>query len=78
MREARRASALAASLQAKLEAQKSLKALEATRNRKRRELFDSQDAIDAQRDELIARIEKQLSQRFRITVVFRLNWSLIS
>ena len=53
LREIRRAAALANSLQQKLDAQKALKGLEATRNRKRRELFDAQDAIDAQREELI-------------------------
>ena len=76
IREARRVSALAGSLHDKLEAQKSLKALEATRNRKRRELFDAQDAIDAQRDELIGRVEKQLAQRFALKPVFTFRWRL--
>jgi adenine-specific DNA-methyltransferase len=76
IREARRATVLAASLHDKLEAQKSIKALEATRNRKRRELFDAQDAIDSQRDELIARIEKQLQQRHSSKPVFTFRWRL--
>jgi len=67
---------LAAVLKDKLEAQKALKSLEAERNRKRRELFDAQDAIDAQRDELIRRIEKQLSQKDTIQAVFRFRWRL--
>ena len=37
-----------------------LKVLESERSRKRRELFDAQDKIDAQRDELIDRIEMQM------------------
>ncbi|HWQ68487.1 MAG TPA: hypothetical protein VN494_00805 [Patescibacteria group bacterium] len=49
---------------------------EAERNRKRRELFDAQDAIDAQRDELIGRIEEQLSQRHTLNPVFTFRWSL--
>ena len=53
-----------------------LKALEATRSRKRRELFDAQDAIDAQRDELIGRIEKQLRQRHTLEPVFAFRWRL--
>jgi hypothetical protein len=77
IREARRATVLAASLHDKLEAQKSIKALEGTRNHKRRELFDAQDAIDSQRDELIARIEKQLQQRHSSQPVFTFRWRLI-
>ncbi len=76
IREARRMAALAGSLHDKLEAQKSLKTLEATRNRKRRELFDAQDAIDVQRDELIARIEKQLRQRQTLELLFAFRWRL--
>ena len=76
IREARRMAALAGSLQDKLEAQKSLKALETTRNRKRRELFDAQDAIDARRDELIRRIEKQLRQHHTLKSLFSFRWRL--
>jgi hypothetical protein len=63
------------------------RSLEAERNRKRRELFDlpapkwlrqagAQDAIDAQRDELIGRIEKQLRQRHTLTPVFTFRWRM--
>ena len=76
IREARRLAALAGSLHDKLEAQKSLKALELARSRKRRELFDAQDAIDAQRDQLIGGIEKQLRQRHEIKPVFALRWKI--
>ena len=47
----------------RLEAQKKRTALKATRNKKRRELFDAQDRIDKQRDVLIGKIEQQLKQR---------------
>src|SRR5207253_10860870 len=60
IREKRRLAALAASLSDKLQEQRDLKALEGTRSKKRKELFDAQDKIDLQRDELIARIECQL------------------
>jgi len=76
IREARRVASIAGSLHDKLEAQKSLKALEATRTRKRREFFDAQDAIDTQRDELIRRIEGQLSQRHSLKPVFSIRWRL--
>jgi len=51
--------------------------LEAERNRKRRDLFDVQDAIDAQRDELIGRIEKQLRQRHTLKSLFTFRWRLV-
>jgi len=76
IREARKTSALAALLKDKLEAQKTLKSLEGERNRKRRELFDAQDAIDGQRDELIKRIEGQLRQRHAVKPVFCFRWRL--
>jgi adenine-specific DNA-methyltransferase len=76
IREARKTSALAALLKDKLEAQKTLKSLEGERNRKRRELFDAQDAIDGQRDELIERIEGQLHQTHAVKTIFLFRWRL--
>jgi adenine-specific DNA-methyltransferase len=76
IREARKTAALAQSLQDKLAEQKVIKALEKTRNIKRRELFDAQDAIDAQREELIANIEKQLKQRRSVQTLFCIRWEV--
>lgn len=78
IREARKVASLAASLQDKLQAQKVVKALEAERSRKRRELFDAQDAIDRQRDDLIKRIEEQLKQRRTVTQLFMIRWHLVA
>ena len=77
IREARKTAALAQSLQDKLAEQKTIKALEKTRNTKRRELFDAQDSIDAQREELIENIEKQLKQRRSVRTLFCIRWILI-
>ena len=77
IREARKTSALAQSLQDKLEAQKVIKSLEKTRNTKRRDLFVAQDAIDEQREQLIDNIEKQLKQRRSIQEVFVIYWSVV-
>ena len=77
IREARKVAALAASLADKLEAQKQIKALESERSRKRRELFDAQDKIDAQRDELIDRIEMQMKQKQACHRIVTLRWRLI-
>ena len=76
IREARKTAALAQSLQDKLAEQKTFKALEKTRNTKRRELFDAQDAIDAQREELIENIEQQLKQRRSVPTLFTVRWIL--
>ena len=56
--------------------QKAIKALEKTRNTKRRELFDAQDAIDERRESLIAGIEKQLKQRRGVEPVFCVRWEV--
>jgi hypothetical protein len=77
IREARKTAALAQSLQDKLAAQKVIKSLEKMRNNKRRELFDAQDAIDAQREELIENIEKQLKQRRSVQTLFAIRWEVI-
>jgi hypothetical protein len=70
IRETRKASRLAAALAEKLEAQRRIKELESRRNRKRRELFDQQDAIEAKRDELIVDIERQLDLTVTATPIF--------
>jgi adenine-specific DNA-methyltransferase len=77
IRELRRTAALAQSLQDKLNHQKQLRDLERRRNGKRRELFDAQDAIDRQREELIGKIEKQLRHTQGVKAVFTIRWRLI-
>ena len=77
IRQARRDSKLAATLSDKLIFQKQIKQLEQSRNKKRRELFDQQDRIDAQRDELIEKIERQLKQKHNTEKVFSIRWRVI-
>ena len=74
IREARKMSALTQALQDKLTAQKEIKALERTRNNRRRELFDAQDTIDEQREELIRNIEKQLKEKWSVKTLFCIRW----
>jgi adenine-specific DNA-methyltransferase len=78
IKEARRTSKLAATLDEKLVLQRRMKELEGRRNRKRRELFDEQDAIEAKREQLIAEIERQLALTVEVTEVFRCRFSLES
>jgi adenine-specific DNA-methyltransferase len=77
IRESRKAAVLTQSLQDKLEAQKAIKYLEQTRNTKRRELFDAQDAIDEKREQLILKIKTQLAQQENIKHIFCIHWQLI-
>ena len=65
IKEARRAATTALTLEDKLAGQKQIRALEAQRNEKRRSLFDAQDRVDSQRDELILAIEGSCRSRPR-------------
>lgn len=74
IREAKKMASLAVSLKDKLEAQKEVKHFESSRNKKRRELFESQDNIDLQRDELIKQVERQMERKVNVEKVFGVNW----
>jgi len=63
-------------LEDKLAGQKQIKSLEAQRNLKRRTLFDAQDHVDKQRDELISQIEGKLNQKAWAEQLFTLRWWL--
>ena len=76
IKEARRAATTALTLEEKLAGQKQIKAIEAQRNQKRRTLFDAQDQVDRQREELIVTIEGKLQQRVTLTSLFSLRWRL--
>jgi adenine-specific DNA-methyltransferase len=77
IKEARRAATTALTLDEKLAGQKQIKALEAQRNQKRRSLFDAQDQVDKQREELIAVIEGKLNQTTALQSLFMLRWTLL-
>ena len=77
IKEARRAATTALTLEEKLAGQKQIKALEALRNQKRRTLFDAQDQVDKQREELIAQIEAKLAQNVSLQPLFTIRWTLV-
>lgn len=77
IKEARRAATTALTLEDKLEGQKKIKALEAHRNHRRRSLFDAQDQIDRQREDLIGNIESKLIQKAERKELFALRWTLV-
>ena len=76
IKETRRGAAAALTLEDKLAGQKRIKALEAHRNEKRKTLFDAQDQVDKQREELIAVIEGKLEQRTTDQVLLSIHWAL--
>jgi superfamily II DNA or RNA helicase len=77
IKEAKRAATAALTLEAKLMGQKQVKELEKQRNQKRRSLFEAQDEVDHQRDELIAQIEGKLEQKSELRCLFTIRWSLL-
>ena len=75
IKEARRTAATALTLEDKLAAQKQIKTVEAQRNDKRRSLFEAQDAIDQQREDLIGKIEGKLTQILHSMPVFTIRFT---
>ena len=74
IKEVRRATSTALTLEEKLAGQKQIKTLESQRNQKRRSLFEAQDEVDRQRDELIAQIEGKLQQQVNSISLFTMRW----
>lgn len=76
IKETRRAALAALTLEEKLAAQKTVKALEKERSTRRRALFEAQDEIDAQRDQIIADTESHLNHSHTLTSLFAIRWQL--
>jgi hypothetical protein len=76
IKEARRAAITALTLDEKLAGQKQIREVESLRNQKRRSLFEAQDQVDKQRDELIAQIEGKLNQNISLKQLFCVRWSV--
>jgi adenine-specific DNA-methyltransferase len=76
IKEARRSAIAAILLEDKLAAQKQIKSFETQRHEKRKSLFDAQDRVDAQRDDLIGQIEKKLEKKASLMELFTIRWSV--
>jgi superfamily II DNA or RNA helicase len=76
IKDARRSATTALTLEEKLAGQKRMKAIESMRTEKRRSLFEAQDKVDRQRDELISQIEGKLSQKTSLEELFCVRWKL--
>ena len=77
IKETRTKSKGAVTLAEKLDMQKAQRDLEAQRDRKRRELFQRQDEIQARRDGLIDELEKQLQQQIVTRMLFVCEWEVV-
>lgn len=77
IKEVRRAAASAPTLEEKLSWQKKQRELESTRTKLRRELFNKQDEIEAQRNDIIGQLEGQLKQQVNEKPLLCIQWELI-
>ena len=77
IKEVRRTAASAPTLEEKLSWQKQQRELEAKRTKLRRELFNRQDAIESERNELINQLEAKLQQDVQEQTLFTVEWELI-
>lgn len=63
-------------LNGKLRLQRDIKDLEKRRNERRKSLFEAQDKIDEQKEELLNQIEKRLQQDVQVHSLFTIQWKL--
>lgn len=77
IKEVRRTAASAPTLGEKLSWQKQQQELEAKRTKLRRELFNRQDAIESERNDLINQLEAKLQQEVQEQTLFTVEWELI-
>ena len=77
IKEVRRTAASAVTLDEKLHWQKKKQELENKRRRQRRELFDRQDEIEEQRNQLIEELEEQLKQEVEEEELFFIEWEMV-
>ena len=73
----RRTAATSPTLEDKLSWQKRQRELEGKRSKLRRELFDRQDEVEAQRNDLINQLEAQLQQQVEERTLFTVEWELV-
>lgn len=77
IKEVRSTAATAPTLEEKLSWQKKQRELEGKRSKLRRELFNRQDEVEAQRNDLIGQLEVQLRQQVIEQTLFTVEWELI-
>jgi ERCC4-related helicase len=64
-------------LQQKVSAQRAIKELEKKRSEKRKKLFESQDEIDARKEEVLSKVEARMQQTLSRKTLFTIRWNLV-
>lgn len=77
IKQTRKESKLAGDLTSKLDLQRKVKDLESERAQKRRQLYEAQDEIDAQKETLISGVEAKLQQTVSTTELFMIRWKIV-
>ena len=77
IKDVRRTAAISPTLEEKLAHQKRQRELESKRSKLRRELFNRQDEVEAQRNDLISQLEQQLQQQVQEQTLFTIEWELV-
>lgn len=73
----KREARLTADLQTKLDHRRKASELEKQRHRKRRSIFEAQDEIENQREDLIAEVENHLKQTVTKKHLFTIRWQVL-
>jgi multidrug resistance efflux pump len=76
IKEAKRQTRLAESVEDQKRAQEDLQRLSKLQRRQRQEIFDVEDEIEARRDALIDALERQIHQSSSSHHLFRIRWRL--
>ena len=76
IKDVRSTAATAPTLEEKLSWQKRQRELEGKRGKLRRDLFSRQDEVEAQRNDLISKLELQLQQQVEEHMLFTIEWEL--
>ncbi len=77
IKEIRRTAATSLRLEEKVHWQRQQRELESKRNQLRRRIFDRQDEIDKQREQLIQELEDALVQENKSALCFAIEWELV-
>jgi hypothetical protein len=77
LRDAKRKSRLAETVEAQKELQEEIKKLERQQRRQRQEIFEVEDQIEEKRDQLIAALESRMKQKTVTHSLFRIRWQVI-
>lgn len=61
----------------KIKLQREIKELEKKRNEMRQKLYRSQDDVDSKKENLLEKVETQLSQKTALVPLFTVRWKVI-